>query len=150
MPGHAYTVSDIIECAEVIHSDEEDQHETPAKPAVKQLIRLRNPWGHGEWEGDWSDRSEKWHTPTGRAIARALGDRRGENADDGSFWMELRDFTLRFATLEWCQTTKTREQKEQAQRIAIDMEGLPDDDSGSVGSDEKPTNVKSPKRSPKK
>jgi hypothetical protein len=115
--------------------------------------------GHGEWEGKWSDRSEVWHTPTGRAMAKALGDRRGENEDDGAFWMELQDFTLRFATLEWCQTVKTQEEKQQARRLAIETDGLPDDDAdgGSVDSDGKdaaaaasPGGLKSPKRSPKK
>eukprot|EP01043_Picozoa_sp_COSAG02_P020373 COSAG02_NODE_1004_length_15275_cov_11.955917_7_plen_394_part_00 len=144
VPGHAYTVLDVMECAKVIHSDEEDENEAPEEPGMTQIIKLRNPWGHGEWEGDWSDRSEKWHTPTGRAMARALGDRRGENDDDGAFWIELRDFTLRFATLEWCQTTKTRAQLEQEKQLEIEtQEGLPDDDSGD-------DNPKSPKRSPKR
>jgi len=36
--------------------------------AVKQtsgddkLVKLRNPWGHMEWTGDWSDQSSKWTT----------------------------------------------------------------------------------------
>ena len=25
-----------------------------------KLISLRNPWGKGEWRGDWSDRSPLW------------------------------------------------------------------------------------------
>lgn len=25
-----------------------------------QLLNIRNPWGKGEFNGDWSDRSEKW------------------------------------------------------------------------------------------
>ena len=25
-----------------------------------QLLKLRNPWGQGEWTGDWSDQSDKW------------------------------------------------------------------------------------------
>lgn len=24
------------------------------------LVKLRNPWGQGEWNGDWSDKSDKW------------------------------------------------------------------------------------------
>ncbi len=40
--GHAYT---LLACLEV--------------NGVK-LVRLRNPWGGREWEGDWSDRSPLW------------------------------------------------------------------------------------------
>ena len=25
-----------------------------------RIINLRNPWGSHEWNGDWSDNSEKW------------------------------------------------------------------------------------------
>lgn len=27
---------------------------------VEKLVKLRNPWGKGEWKGDWSDESYKW------------------------------------------------------------------------------------------
>ena len=27
-----------------------------------KLICLRNPWGFGEWNGDWADDSELWTT----------------------------------------------------------------------------------------
>ena len=26
----------------------------------EKLIKMRNPWGYGEWKGDWSDDSSKW------------------------------------------------------------------------------------------
>lgn len=25
-----------------------------------RLLKIRNPWGFKEWEGDWGDKSEKW------------------------------------------------------------------------------------------
>jgi len=25
-----------------------------------RLMKLRNPWGHKEWTGDWSDSSDMW------------------------------------------------------------------------------------------
>ena len=25
-----------------------------------QLLNIRNPWGQGEFNGDWSDHSDKW------------------------------------------------------------------------------------------
>lgn len=52
-----------------------------------QLLQIRNPWGHGEWKGDWSDKSELWETyPT---VAKQVG---FENADDGAFWMTWQDY----------------------------------------------------------
>ena len=40
--GHAYAVIGLYEEPEL------------------RLIRLRNPWGTGEWQGDWGDGSDKW------------------------------------------------------------------------------------------
>jgi hypothetical protein len=25
-----------------------------------KLVKMRNPWGEGEWKGDWSDKSDLW------------------------------------------------------------------------------------------
>lgn len=42
--GHAYSVLQVYEADGL------------------RLVELRNPWGRGEWEGDWSDSSKKWGT----------------------------------------------------------------------------------------
>ncbi|CAJ0938092.1 unnamed protein product [Ranitomeya imitator] len=43
---HAYTITD---CAEVLFRNK-----------VVRLIRLWNPWGSGEWKGDWNNRCPLW------------------------------------------------------------------------------------------
>jgi len=42
VPGHAYSVISASEYNNV------------------KLLKIRNPWGHFEWEGDWSDKSDLW------------------------------------------------------------------------------------------
>lgn len=41
--GHAYSLLDVISLK--TRSDKQEFH----------LLRIRNPWGHGEWILDWSD-----------------------------------------------------------------------------------------------
>ena len=38
----------------------ENMHES--KKLHVRLLQIRNPHGHGEWTGDWSDQSSKWTT----------------------------------------------------------------------------------------
>ena len=40
--GHAYTVLRVVEIQGY------------------KLLQLRNPWGSGEWTGDWGDKSSEW------------------------------------------------------------------------------------------
>ena len=56
------------------------------KKVGKKLINLRNPWGHKEWLGDWSDKSEKWT----KDIRNQCNNYDIKN--DGSFWMSFEDF----------------------------------------------------------
>ena len=72
VPGHAYT---IIKVMEIKINDEK-----------LKLINLRNPWGHKEWLGDWSDYSEKWT----KEIRQQCNNY--DIKDDGSFWMSFEDF----------------------------------------------------------
>ena len=45
--GHAYTLLSVVAL------DDGNGGSIP-------LVKLRNPWGSGEWKGDWSDNSALW------------------------------------------------------------------------------------------
>ena len=60
--GHAYSLLDVREAR------------ARSGESVR-LVRIRNPHGVGEWNGEWSDASEQWkcaspHRPQPRATAR--------------------------------------------------------------------------------
>lgn len=44
--SHAYTILSV--------------NEIEYKGKRLRLLKLRNPWGHQEWKGDWSDKSSLW------------------------------------------------------------------------------------------
>ncbi|CAJ1443115.1 unnamed protein product [Effrenium voratum] len=52
-----------------------------------KMVQIRNPWGRGEWSGDWSDKSKTWAEHP--AVKKAL---EFEDVDDGAFWMSWKDF----------------------------------------------------------
>ena len=66
-PGHAYTVIDLLE----INGE--------------KVLRLRNPWGNGEYTGDWSDSSKKWTTELKKKYNFV-------KKDDGDFYMAYEDY----------------------------------------------------------
>lgn len=57
-------------------------------------VKLRNPWGRTEWNGDWGRRSQRW-TPEWR---RQLD----YHDDSGTFWMSYGDFVVHFGTVDVC------------------------------------------------
>jgi len=65
----------------------------------RRLLLLRNPWGKGEWQGDWSDKSKLWSKNP--ACKAAVGDAESHD-DDGRFWMEVGDFAERFYCVDFC------------------------------------------------
>ena len=52
---------------------------------IERLVKLRNPWGKGEWKGDWCDDSYKWTNKLKRELNY-------QSDDDGVFFMTYNDF----------------------------------------------------------
>ena len=81
MAGHAYSLIDLYEFT---HEDER-----------VRLCKLRNPWGHGEWQGDWSDKSDKWTDE----LRETYG---CHDKDDGLFFMTFEDYMSHFKRTSVC------------------------------------------------
>ena len=62
----------------------------------ERVVELRNPWGKGEWTGDWSDGSQKW-TSSLKARYHPQG-----TEDDGRFFMPFEDFCRYFDHFDVC------------------------------------------------
>ena len=54
-----------------------------------ELLKLRNPWGKGEWLGAWSDKSELWTDEFKREAGWV-------DEDDGVFFITYEDFKQNF------------------------------------------------------
>ncbi len=67
-----------------------------------RLIRLRNPWGYKEWNGDWSDHSLLW-TEEAKKVLNNNNNLIVE--DDGAFWMSFNDFFQYFCIVDICKVT---------------------------------------------
>jgi len=70
--GHAFTLLGV-------HSFLDDDYDWV------RLVKLRNPWAHKEWSGDWSDSSDKWTDE----LREKLG---VKEEDDGIFFMPYEDY----------------------------------------------------------
>ena len=73
-PGHAYTVLDL--------------HEINGE----KVMRLRNPWGNGEYSGDWSDSSKKWTEELKKKYGLI-------KKNDGDFYMSYDDYLKYYAVM---------------------------------------------------
>ena len=70
VPGHAYTVVKV--------------QEFKTSYGNVRLVNIRNPWGNGEWSGEWSDASSRWNLVS--------GGRPTSKKNEGTFWMSIEDF----------------------------------------------------------
>eukprot|EP00438_Fugacium_kawagutii_P021001 Skav228366 [mRNA] locus=scaffold1981:186121:187188:+ [translate_table: standard] len=59
-----------------------------------KMIQIRNPWGRGEWSGNWSDKSPLWDQHP--AVKKSL---EHEDKDDGIFWMSWDDFIANWSQI---------------------------------------------------
>uniref|UniRef100_A0A023FNA0 Putative calpain-b n=1 Tax=Amblyomma cajennense TaxID=34607 RepID=A0A023FNA0_AMBCJ len=63
-----------------------------------RLIRVRNPWGSGEWKGAWSDKSKEWNQVSEekrKQVGLVI-------KEDGEFWILEEDFIKSFQMLDFC------------------------------------------------
>ncbi|XP_056101636.1 calpain-1 catalytic subunit-like [Rhinichthys klamathensis goyatoka] len=81
--GHAYTVTKV--------------YQVMSGKYPVQLVRLFNPWGGIEWNGDWSDNSPLWNTVSDEDRKQHLQD---ENSKE--FWMSMNDFLRTFDNMDIC------------------------------------------------
>ena len=77
--GHAYTLVSFVRLSD-----------------GTELLKLRNPWGSGEWKGDWGDESKLWNRAGAKEQAGWTSD------DDGTFFMRFDDFCQNFSAVTIC------------------------------------------------
>ena len=84
--GHTFTVTNLVEGY--------------IKNKYIRLIRLRNPWGYKEWNGNWSDHSKLWTEEAKKELNVNL-----HIEDDGEFYMSFEDFFNYFLVVDICRVT---------------------------------------------
>ncbi|XP_068130170.1 calpain-5-like [Hyperolius riggenbachi] len=95
--GHAYSVTAVKNIT--LHSGLLSLFRT----RKLRLVRLRNPWGSGEWNGAWSDGSEEW-----KKVSQRERKKLGVTVDDdGEFWMSWDDFCTHFTDVTLCRRVNT-------------------------------------------
>ena len=92
VPGHAYTLIAAKRLESGAH-------------AGAELLKIRNPWGNFEWDGDFSDNSTQLADPETRRLLyddETTAVVEEPCANDGAFWMTFADFQRHFVSLSVC------------------------------------------------
>jgi len=64
-----------------------------------QLVRLRNPWGFGDWNGKWAYDDDTSWSSLEKTKVKLL---KGRMHHNGSFWMEFSDWVTIFDSFDIC------------------------------------------------
>lgn len=67
----------------------------PSNPNNERILKLRNPWGEGEWKGDWGDESDLW-TDELKAECGMV------DREDGQFCIRFSDWQKFFYDYQIC------------------------------------------------
>lgn len=90
MQNHAYGI--------LLHYEQRATN-AAADEAALRLVKIRNPWGQGEWTGAWADEAAEWRSETGRYAMQQLD---YTFDDDGTFFMEFADYAAHINTVYVC------------------------------------------------
>ncbi|CAE7760645.1 Capn15 [Symbiodinium pilosum] len=93
--NHAYSILDVRELYDQRFVGKELGYGGAQQDGLVRLLRIRNPHGMGEWNGEWSDRSTEWTD----SLSSALG---CTGVDDGTFWMDYTHFLMGFQVVDVC------------------------------------------------
>lgn len=96
--SHAYSVLGVFELVssggryKLLKYVDRNQYQSSQKT---RIVQIRNPWGKGEWKGDWSDNSPKWNPE----LKQELG---VKPQDDGIFFMDFDNFCKYYSDVQVC------------------------------------------------
>ncbi|XP_066254122.1 calpain-D-like [Euwallacea similis] len=65
----------------------------------QRLLKLRNPWGHFVWKGDWSDSSSLWTWYLRNELMP-------DGPQDGTFWISFNDVLKYFDCIDICKVRR--------------------------------------------
>lgn len=80
--GHAYSLLDLGEIDRV----------DPATKKKVRLLKLRNPWGRGEWDGAYSDDSKERHDDDEKILKVFVNEEITIEKNDGTFFIPFQDW----------------------------------------------------------
>jgi hypothetical protein len=79
-----------------------EEHSSKQQKTTVRLVRIRNPWGHREWKGEWSVNSDRWTKNLRKRLGKETTFARG----DGTFYMSFDDMLKRFHHMDVAKTHK--------------------------------------------